>query len=108
MRVLGGSSSSGMVSGTLAASGKLFRRRFRVPHFLFRRLVRMFEDNNWSCASVNRAGKAAKPLELKILSSLRVLGRGECFDTCRPIADREQGRVHTRASTKQLVHPLPI
>ena len=60
--------------------GKLFRRRFRVPYPIFIRLVQITRDSDWFSEKKNCAGRQAAPLELKILSVLRVLGRGYCFD----------------------------
>lgn len=55
--------------------GKYFRRRFRVPYSLFERIVTICRQYNWFPESHRSA-----PLELKILATLRKLGRGGCFD----------------------------
>ena len=60
--------------------GKTFRKRFRVPYFLFLQLLELarelgFTDRTKSCAKIDGI-----PLELKVLGVLRVLGRGTCFD----------------------------
>ena len=60
--------------------GKLFRRRFRVPFPLFEELVQTTRDSKLFVEGNDCTGKAAAPLELKILAVLRVLGRGYCFD----------------------------
>lgn len=60
--------------------GKLFRRRFRVPHPIFIKIVEMTRAAGWFSEKPNCAGQRGAPLELKILAVLRVLGRGYCFD----------------------------
>ena len=63
--------------------GRLFRRRFRIPFPLFRRLVTMCRERDLfpfkgrvleSGEMVDRAGRPVIPLELKILGVLRILG----------------------------------
>lgn len=68
--------------------GKYFRRRFRVPYALFKAIVQVILDDVWfpgdfehdgqgkSC----KAGRKGASLQVKVLSVLRVLGRGICFD----------------------------
>lgn len=60
--------------------GKLFRRRFRVPYPLFLDVVKLTRDSGLFLEGCDCTGRAAAPLELKVLSVLRVLGRGYCFD----------------------------
>ena len=60
--------------------GKLFRRRFRVPFPIFEQLVETTRKAGWFSEGSDFAGNLAAPLELKILATLRVLGRGYCFD----------------------------
>merc|ERR1711998_152345 len=67
--------------------GRLFRRRFRVPYWYFQRLCSMFRDNGWGAGDMDVCGRQSQPLELKILAALRVLGRGECFDTCSELSN---------------------
>lgn len=55
--------------------GKYFRRRFRVPYSLFTRLVSICRLYTWFPETYRSA-----PLELKMLATLRKLGRGGCFD----------------------------
>ena len=58
-----------------------FRRRFRVPFPVFCKLVTIAEESNlFSCATTDCYGRACAPIELKILSSLRILGRGWDMD----------------------------
>ena len=66
--------------------GKLFRRRFRVPYPIFAKIVALLEDKPDFAASVDALGRPSAPLELKVLAALRVLGRGECFDTCEELS----------------------
>merc|ERR1711998_385318 len=64
--------------------GKLFRRRFRVPYTMFRRLVSMWRERQGGGTDLDEdglrktdaIGRPCHPLELKILAALRVLGRG--------------------------------
>ena len=60
--------------------GKLFRRRFRVPYPIYLQIVDTNRASGLFTESPDAAGNPAAPLELKILSVLRVLGRGYCFD----------------------------
>lgn len=59
---------------------KFFRRRFRLPYPLFLKLVEVFKRFKWLGAEIDCCGQRAAPYELKILSTLRILGRGVCFD----------------------------
>ena len=73
--------------------GASFRRRFRIPFPLFQRLVNIVQNEKWDgiiCSPLNRAGKQSAPLHLKILAWLRVLGRGECFDSCSELTGISQ------------------
>jgi len=77
----------------------LFRRRFRVPFELFRRLVTLCREKNLFAHSkldrrtgvaVDAAYRQVIPLELKMLGVLRILGRGWCLDDvteCSGIAE---------------------
>ena len=69
--------------------GMYFRRRFRVPYSLFKDMVSAMLEEKWfpkygpNCegpldASKNRGAS----LQVKVLSVLRVLGRGVVFDEC--------------------------
>lgn len=60
--------------------GQLFRRRFRVPFPVYLEILRMTRESNWFTEGRDAIGILAAPLELKVLSVLRVLGRGYCFD----------------------------
>ena len=64
--------------------GKLFRQRFRVPYTTYDAILadlralplgeRFFSEED------NAARTPAHPLELKVLATLRILGRAWCFD----------------------------
>ena len=68
--------------------GRYFRRRFRIPYKMFQALIQVMLDDNWfpgdfeadgggKCCKLGRKGAS---LHVKVLSVLRVLGRGVCFD----------------------------
>jgi hypothetical protein len=62
-------------------NGKLFRRRFRIPFPVFEKLLKILEDSKkFEKAEFDCCGQPSAPLELLLLGSLRVLGRGICFD----------------------------
>jgi hypothetical protein len=76
------------VADELSADGRYFRRRFRLPYALFESLIKVMLDDNWfpSAYEANGRGKLDScgirgcSLQVKVLSVLRVLGRGVCFD----------------------------
>jgi hypothetical protein len=70
--------------------GRYFRRRFRVPYELFLRIVQICREYKWFPESHRSA-----PLELKVLATLRKLGRGGCFDSLAELTliDQETLRV---------------
>jgi hypothetical protein len=76
------------VSDEHSADGKYFRRRFRVPYALFEALIQVMLDDNWFPAEyedngrgkLDSCGVRGCSLQVKVLSVLRVLGRGVCFD----------------------------
>jgi hypothetical protein len=54
---------------------------FRIPYPVFKSLVQLVEDVEWfKVGKSDASGRPAAPLDLKILSCLRVLGRGCYFD----------------------------
>ena len=60
----------------------LFRRRFRMPHESYRKLVNEARDNNWfpQYENYNAIGQKGISLDILILGALRYLGRGWTFD----------------------------
>ena len=67
-------------------AGKLFRNRFRVPLSLFNKLCDIFKQRGWmQRAQVDCFGRPSVPFELKLLTALRFIGRGECFDTLQEL-----------------------
>ena len=69
--------------------GKLFRRRFRVPYPVFVDICRtLVERAEFKVDGTQGNSKVpSAPLALKVLAALRVLGRGECFDTCYELSN---------------------
>ena len=64
--------------------GKLSRRRFRVPYGVYRNLVQKCHEKNLfgenSSKEKDITGRSICPVEIKLLSVLRVLGRNWNFD----------------------------
>mmetsp|Transcript_12017 Transcript_12017/g.10856 ORF Transcript_12017/g.10856 Transcript_12017/m.10856 type:complete len:155 (+) Transcript_12017:99-563(+) len=66
-------------------AARKFRRRFRVPFALYEDILSKASSPEpiglgFKMRPISVAGIAGIPLELKILSVLRVLGRATCFD----------------------------
>lgn len=69
------------VNDPKSASGKVFRRRFRLPFPLFKEvLVPLCEEYNVFNTVEGSRGRSVIPIELKIMAALRILGRGSCCD----------------------------
>ena len=66
------------IGDPLTQVGKRFRRRFRIPHPLFRQIVEECESINLFETEVPKLVRI--PLKFKELMCLRVLGRGNCHD----------------------------
>jgi hypothetical protein len=68
----------------LSREGKLFRLRFRVPWHKFQDIVANLrllpEPMHWWSERPDATKWPAYPLELKVLATLRILGRAWCFD----------------------------
>ena len=64
--------------------GKLFRRRFRVPYVVYCDLVTICLDKKIFGENCNKdtdiANRKIRPVEIKLLSVLRILGRNWNFD----------------------------
>ena len=64
--------------------GRWFRLRFRVPYSHFCSIVNglrsLDDEQKWWSESPDATGYPAYPLEIKVLSVLRILGRAWCFD----------------------------
>ena len=68
--------------------GKLFRRRFRVPYPVFQDICRTLSEHaEFRDGTQGDSKVPSAPLALKVLAALRVLGRGECFDTCYELSN---------------------
>lgn len=69
------------VSFPTKRTGKLFRRRFRVPYQVFENLLELtISKNYFGHGKADCSGRKSIPVELKLLGVLRILGRGWCFD----------------------------
>ena len=73
--------------------GRKFRRRFRVPFPVFEHIVHQ-------CKLVNlfgtiHEGKVRIPIEFKVLISLRILGRGNCFDDVEEFSNIPESTIHS-------------
>ena len=67
------------VQDPYSRQGKLFRRRFRVPYVLFCWLCTKCDDAN--VFEIKRKASVEIPTYIKVMISLRILGRGECQDS---------------------------
>jgi hypothetical protein len=87
-RMLDRAEESNGVSVPDSIDGRYFRRRFRIPYKMFQALIQVMLDDDWfpgdfeadgggKCCKLGRKGAS---LQVKVLSVLRVLGRGVCFD----------------------------
>ena len=85
-RMLDRAEESNGVSVPDSIDGRYFRRRFRIPYKMFQALIQVMLDDNWFPGDFEADGKCCKlgrkgaSLHVKVLSVLRVLGRGVCFD----------------------------
>ncbi|CAN0148637.1 unnamed protein product, partial [Hapterophycus canaliculatus] len=60
---------------------RLFRRRFRIPFQFFTELIALVKEKRWFPMRVKDvSGRQCIPVELKVLSSLHFLGRGNFFE----------------------------
>ncbi|CAN0185409.1 unnamed protein product [Pylaiella littoralis] len=60
---------------------RLFRRRFRIPYQFFTELIELVKEKKWfSIRQTDVAGRQCIPVELKVLASLHILGRGNFFE----------------------------
>lgn len=70
---------------------KKFRRRFRLPHPVFLKLMEMHRTaGDFEEAKPDATGRLGIPLELKILGVLRYLGRNETFDSIAEAANTSE------------------
>ena len=78
------------VNEPTSRQGKKFRRKFRLPYPVFVELVEVCKETGEPCfcyAVVTITGEYSIPLELKIMSALRVLAVGCSFDA---VADMDE------------------
>ncbi len=76
------------IADARSRDGMYFRRRFRMP-FCLTGLVQVMLDENWfpkfgknGSGPVDASGRPGASLHVKVLSALRVIGRGVCIDEC--------------------------
>lgn len=73
-------------------NGKLFRLRFRVPYPIFNEIVEdlksrdEFKKQNFDCCK-----QRSIPIELLVLGTLRILGRGMCLDGINELSKNIDG-----------------
>ena len=81
------------VSDPQSRDGQEFRKRFRVPYPVFQRIVKLCKDTDeeaFNYSEIDAVKQSSIPLELKILSVLRVLGAGLKFLETSDLTDRHQ------------------
>ena len=71
------------VNNPKAKEGKQFRRRFRLPFPVFQFLVKLCEEHN----IFETIYTTKIPIEAKVLSCLRWLGRDECADSINELSN---------------------
>jgi hypothetical protein len=70
---------------------RIFRRRFRVPFPVFEHIVS--ECNRVNLFNIKSESRVRIPTEFKVLISLRILGRGNCFDDISEMSNVFQSSV---------------
>ena len=86
------------LSDLSSRDGKTFRNRFTVPYQLFEELLIM--ARNWFSQRILDAfGKEVSPIELKLLGTLRVLGKGCSWDLLYELSG-VSAEVHRRWTLK--------
>ena len=86
------------LSDLSSRDGKTFRNRFTVPYQLFKELLLM--ARNWFPQRILDAfGKEVSPIELKLLGTLRVLGKGCSWDLLYELSG-VSAEVHRRWTLK--------
>ena len=67
-----------------SSNGKHFRLRFRVPFPVFEELLLVTKEFN--LFGYSREKRILIPEELSLMGVLRILGRGECYDTIEELS----------------------
>ncbi|CAM9446024.1 unnamed protein product [Ectocarpus sp. 4 AP-2014] len=71
---------------------KLFRRRYRIPYQFFTELMELVKKKKWfPMRKKDVAGRMCISVELKILSSLHILGRGNFFEDMSQASHMSEG-----------------
>jgi hypothetical protein len=79
--LLGSGSNANGVEDDDSSTGRLFRRRFRVPWSIYCKIVQMCKDKDiFGVRARDRCDQETIPVELRVLGVLRILGRGAVFD----------------------------
>jgi hypothetical protein len=74
------------VADPKSATGRRFRRRFRVPYALYQRLLRDAQEKPQFADKVGGRGPPTQPLSMKLLAALRYLATGDTFDSLEDTA----------------------
>ena len=85
------------ISDPSSKQGKLFRRRFRLPYFVFQYIVSQCKSKGLFPESMKQndiAGRPTIPFELKLLGVLRMLGRNWCLDDVLEASEISETSMH--------------
>ena len=77
-----------------SAEGREFRKWFRVPMFLFEKILAIAVEQNWAAVKDGKR-RFQVPLPIKILWCLRLLGRWLVFDDALEFAEAKMSTVHS-------------
>ena len=58
-----------------------------MPHPIYKDILYRLQQHPKFKDRQDALGRRSKPVYLKLLAALRVMGRGECFDTCEELCD---------------------
>jgi hypothetical protein len=88
-KMLDGAGKTNSICDEASRDGKYFTRRFRMPYSLFQAVIRVMLMEKWfpkfgplGEGALDCTKNRGATLHVKVLSCLRVLGRGVVFDEC--------------------------